>query len=97
MAMHNPPHPGEFIRAVYIEPFDLSVRSLAEALNVAPSTLNRIINERSGLSPEMALRLSKALGRSPESWMAMQHNYDLWHVKQKADLSDVQPIRFEAA
>ena len=97
MAMHNPPHPGEFIRAIYIEPFDLSVRSLAESLGVAPSTLNRIINERSGVSPEMALRLSKALGRSPESWMAMQHNHDLWHARQNADLSDVQKIRFEAA
>ncbi len=97
MAMHNPPHPGEFIREIYIAPFGLSVRSLAESLGVAPSTLNRIINEQNGVSPDMALRLSKALGRSPESWMAMQHNYDLWHAKQKTDLSDVQEIRFEAA
>jgi addiction module HigA family antidote len=95
--MHNPPHPGEFIREIYIAPFGLSVRSLAESLGVAPSTLNRIINEQNGVSPDMALRLSKALGRSPESWMAMQHNYDLWHAKQKTDLSDVQKIRFEAA
>jgi len=97
MAMHNPPHPGEFIREIYIAPFGLSVRSLAESLGVAPSTLNRIINEQNGVSPDMALRLSKALGRSPESWMAMQHNYDLWHAKQKTDLSDVQKIRFAAA
>jgi antitoxin HigA-1 len=97
MAMHNPPHPGEFIREIYIAPFGLSVRSLAESLGVAPSTLNRIINEQNGVSPDMALRLSKALGRSPESWMAMQHNYDLWHAKKKTDLSDVQKIRFEAA
>lgn len=97
MVMHNPPHPGEFIRAVYIEPFGLSVRRLAESLGVAPSTLNRIINGRSGVSPEMALRLSKAVGRSPESWLAMQHNYDLWHAKQTADLSDVRKIRFKAA
>ena len=97
MTMHNPPHPGEFIRATYIEPFDISIRSLAESLDVSPSTLARIVSTRSGVSPEMALRLSKALGRSPESWLAMQHNFDLWQAKRSADLSDVQKIQFEAA
>jgi len=97
MAMHNPPHPGEFIRETYIEPFDISIRSLAESLGVAPSTLARIVSERSAVSPEMALRLSKALGRSPESWLAMQDNYDLWQAKKSADLSRVQKIQFEAA
>ena len=61
MTMHNPPHPGEFIRSVYLEPFKLSARALAEKLAVSPSTLNRIITGKSGISPEMALRLSKAL------------------------------------
>ena len=71
MAMHNPPHPGEFIRETYIEPFDLSIRSLAENLGVAASTVARVVAERSAVSPEMALRLSKALGRSPSSgWAA---------------------------
>ncbi len=97
MSMHNPPHPGEFIRATYIEPFDISIRSLAESLNVSPSTLARVVSTRSAVSPEMALRLSKALGRSPESWLAMQHNYDLWQAKRSADLSSVQKIQFEAA
>ena len=97
MAMHNPPHPGEFIRATYIEPFDISIRSLAESLGVSPSTLARVIGQRSGTSPEMALRLSKALGRSPESWLAMQHNYDLYLAKKVADLSEVQKIEFDAA
>jgi antitoxin HigA-1 len=97
MTMHNPPHPGEFIRETYIEPFEISVRSLAESLSVAPSTLARIVSGRSAVSPEMALRLSKAVGRSPESWLAMQHNYDLWLAKKSADLSDVQKVRFEAA
>ncbi|TDJ28502.1 MAG: addiction module antidote protein, HigA family [Gammaproteobacteria bacterium] len=97
MTMHNPPHPGEFIRATYIEPFEISVRSLAESLDVSPSTLARVVSTRSGVSPEMALRLSKALGRSPESWLAMQHNFDLWQAKRSADLSDVQKIQFEAA
>ena len=95
--MHNPPHPGEFIRETYIEPFDISIRSLAESLGVSPSTLARVVGMRSAVSPEMALRLSKALGRSPESWLAMQRNFDLWQAKKSADLSDVQKIQFEAA
>ena len=96
MAMHNPPHPGEFIRETYIEPFDLSIKSLAENLGVAASTLARVVAERSAVSPEMALRLSMALGRSPESWLAMQDNYDLWRAKKSANLSKVRKIRFAA-
>jgi addiction module HigA family antidote len=94
--MHNPPHPGEFIRETYIEPFDISIRSLAESLGVAASTLARIVAERSAISPEMALRLSKAVGRTPQSWLAMQDNYDLWQAKKSANLSKVRKIRFEA-
>ena len=97
MAMHNPPHPGDFIKATYIDPFEISIRSLAESLDVSPSTLTRVINGRSGISPEMALRLAKAIGRSPESWLAMQHSYDLWHAKKSANLAAVQKVRFEAA
>jgi len=96
MTMHNPPHPGEFIRETYIEPFDISIRSLAANLGVAASTLARIVSERSAVSPEMALRLSKALGRSPESWLAMQDNYDLWQARKSANLSQVRKIPFEA-
>ncbi|MDB4223201.1 HigA family addiction module antitoxin [Granulosicoccus sp.] len=97
MKMHNPPHPGEFIRETYIEPFEISVRAIAESLDVSPSTLNRLINGQSGISPAMALRLAKALGRSPESWLAMQYNYDLWFARKSTDLSDVQKIKFRAA
>ncbi len=97
MAMHNPPHPGEFVAQTYLEPFELSIRSLAESLGVAASTLTRLINGQSGVSPEMALRLSKAVGRSPESWLTMQHNYDLWIAKKTTDLSSVERIRFDAA
>jgi len=77
MQMHNPPHPGEFLRSVYLEPFGITIRALAATLGVAPSTLNRVVSGKSGISPVMALRLAKALGRSPESWLAMQDNYDL--------------------
>ena len=97
MSMHNPPHPGEFIWEVYLEPHDMSARGLAESLGVSPSTLNRLINGQSGISPEMALRLSKALGRSPESWIAMQYNFDLWHARRSTDLSTVRKVRFRAA
>ena len=96
MGMHNPPHPGEFIRDIYLAPYGLSVRSLAESLDVSASTLTRIVNGQSGISPEMALRLSKAIGRSPESWLAMQHNYDLWQARQSTDLTGVTPIEFAA-
>jgi addiction module HigA family antidote len=95
--MHNPPHPGEFIVATYMEPFDLSCRFLATNLDVAASTLNRIIKCQSGVSPEMALRLSKSLGRSPESWLAMQHNYDLWQAKKKVRLGKVSKVNLNAA
>ena len=96
MSMYNPPHPGEFIREVYLAPYEISVRGLAESLGVSASTLTRVVNGQSGISPEMALRLSKAVGRSPESWLAMQHNYDLWRAKQSTDLTDVRPVEFAA-
>jgi len=97
MAMHNPPHPGEFITQVYLEPNNLSGRELAAKLGVAASTLNRILVGSSRVSPEMALRLAKALGRSPESWLAMQSNHDLWQAKQHLKLGKVGKVRLTAA
>jgi addiction module HigA family antidote len=94
MAMYNPPHPGEFIEAVYLEPHNMSSRSLARHLGVAASTLSRIIKGQSSVTPEMALRLSKALGRTPESWLAMQDNYELWQARQQLNLSAILPIVF---
>ena len=79
-----------------MEPNELSARELASKLGVAPSTLNRILKGTSGISPEMALRLSKAIGRSPESWLAMQDSHDLWQARQVVDLRDVTKIRFKA-
>jgi len=97
MSMHNPPHPGEFIREVYLEPHAMTGRQLASKLGVSPSTLNRILQGRSGISPEMALRLSKALGRSPESWLLMQDHFELWHARQTVDLDAVKKVEFRAA
>ena len=97
MAMHNPAHPGEFIRKVHITPFELSVRKVSGNLSVSPATLNRLLNGESNISPEMAQRLSKALGRSPESWLAMQDQYDLWHARKKISLTQVKQLKLSAA
>lgn len=97
MAMHNPPHPGEFITQVYLAPNALSGRELALKLGVAASTLSRVLKGSSGVTPEKALRLSKALGRSPESWLAMQYHYDLWHARQHVNLASVGKVRLAAA
>jgi antitoxin HigA-1 len=96
MGMHNPPHPGEFIREVYLEPFGLSARHVAAKLKVSPSTFNRVLTGESNVTPEMALRLSKTLGRSPESWLTMQYNYDLWQAKQRVNLAEVQRLELSA-
>lgn len=92
MNMHNPPHPGEFIREVYLEPFGISYRTVASKLKVAPSTFNRLIKGQSNISSEMALRLSKTLGRTAESWLIMQNNYDLWQAKQRINLEEVENL-----
>jgi addiction module HigA family antidote len=97
MRMYNPPHPGEVIQEIYLAPFGITGRRFAAKLSVSPSTLNRILKCQSSVSPEMALRLSKTLGRSPESWLTMQDNYDLWQARQSVNLDNVEKIDFEAA
>jgi len=97
MARHYPPHPGEFIGSVYLEPNGSSGRALAAKLGVAASTLSRVLKASSSVSPEMALRLSKAPGRSPESWLALQYQYDLWLAPQLVDLQRVGKVRLTAA
>ena len=97
MAMHEPPHPGDLIREIYIAPHDISARKVAESLGVSPSTLSRLLNGESSVSPGMALRLSKALGRSPESWLAMQDHYDLWHARKSLALKAVKKVNLSAA
>ena len=92
MMMHDPPHPGEFIREVYLQPFSISTRRVAKKLKVSPSTFNRLINGETNISPEMALRLSKTLGRSAESWLAMQDIYDLWRARNRVNLKAVEKL-----
>ena len=97
MAMHNPPHPGEFITDIYLEPNGISGRDLAKKLDVAASTLSRILKGSSRVTPEMALRLSKAIGRSPESWLALQDAYDLWVAREHVNLKRVGKLKLTAA
>ncbi len=97
MTMHNPPHPGEFIAGVYLDPNGVSGRELADKLDVAPSTLSRILKGTSRITPEMALRLSKTLGRSPESWLALQDSHDLWTARRRVDLRRVGKLKLAAA
>lgn len=97
MTMYNPPHPGEFITDIYLEPNGISGRELAEKLDVAASTLSRVLKGTSRVTPEMALRLSKAIGRSPESWLAMQDAHDLWRARQHVDLERVSKLRLAEA
>lgn len=97
MAMHNPPHPGEFITDVYLEPYGISGRELATKLDVVPSTLSRLLKGNSRITPEMALRLAKSLGRTPESWLAMQDAYDLWQARQNMDLERVAKLDLSMA
>ncbi len=92
MRMYNPPHPGEFIREVYLEPYNFSLRFVAVKLKVSTSTLSRLIKGQSRISSDMALRLSKTLGRTPESWLNMQSNYNLWQAQQNINLEKVEKI-----
>ena len=82
MHIHNPPHPGEIIRELCLEPLELSVTEAAEGLGVSRKTLSAILNGHAGISPEMALRLSIAFDTTPESWLNQQNQYDLWTAKK---------------
>ncbi len=82
MLMHNPPHPGEVIKELCIEPLEISVTSAAKALGVSRKTLSSILNGHAGISPEMAVRLSIAFNTSSESWLNQQSQYDLWQAEQ---------------
>jgi len=85
MRMHNPPHPGEVLRKLCFEPLGLSVTKAAKALGVSRNTLSSLLDGQTGITPEMALRLSIAFDTTPESWMNQQVQYDLWQAKQHRD------------
>ncbi len=95
MNMHSPPHPGEVLRELCIEPLGLTVTAAAKSLGVSRKTLSAILNERAGISPEMAIRLSKAFDTTAESWLNQQMQYDLWIATQS--LGDLQVERLSVA
>jgi antitoxin HigA-1 len=92
MTMHNPPHPGEIIRDFCVEPLHLNVTEAARALGVTRKTFSALLNGRAGISPEMALRLSRVFGRSPEGWLKLQLQYDLWKTEQSIDIGNLKRI-----
>ncbi|MBT4146436.1 MAG: HigA family addiction module antidote protein [Gammaproteobacteria bacterium] len=92
MIMHNPSHPGEFIQQVYLDELQVNARTVAKKLGVHSSTFGRLLKGKTNISAEMALRLSKTLGRTPQSWLAMQDNYSLYQTSQKIDFSKVESI-----
>ena len=89
MIQHNPPHPGEVLKDGVLDGSTLTITSFAEQIGVTRATLSLVINAKAAISPEMALRLSEALGGSAESWLHMQADYDLWQARQK----HLQPIK----
>jgi addiction module HigA family antidote len=91
---HQPLHPGAFIRRVYLQPSGVGSNQLARQLKVSPGLVSRLLNGKTDVSPLMALKLSKVVGRSPESWLQMQNNYDLWLARQSIDLSEYNALNF---
>ncbi len=96
MIMKNPPHPGLTVRHDCLEPLGLTVTAGAEVLGVTRQTLNNLLNGKSGVSPEMAVRLAMAFGSSPESWLGIQMDYDLAQVLKRVDRIAVRRVRRSA-
>lgn len=88
--MHTPPHPGEVLKELYLEPLNLSITEAAEGLQVTRKTLSMLVNGHAGVSAEMALKLAKAFKTTPESWLNLQQQYNLWESEKKVDTSHVR-------
>ena len=93
IASHNPPHPGGIVRRQCLEPLGLSVTQAAIHLGVSRQSFSELVNERSGVSVDMAIRLTKAFGSSPETWLGMQMAYDLWQARSRVDEIKVERIQ----
>ena len=88
--MHSPPHPGEVLKELYLDPLDLTITEAAKGLQVTRKTLSMLVNCHAGVSPEMALKLAKAFNTTPESWLNMQQQYSLWEFEKEVDTSHVK-------
>ncbi|OGI04212.1 MAG: addiction module antidote protein, HigA family [Candidatus Melainabacteria bacterium GWF2_37_15] len=93
MEMYNPCHPGEILREKTLKNLNITVTEFAKLLGVSRQAISEIVNEKRGISPQMALRLSKALGTSPDLWLRMQMSYDLWQAKQSINLDNIRLIK----
>ncbi len=91
-AMFNPPHPGAIVKES-MESLELSINGFAKALKVSPSTVQRLVNGKSSVSPEMALRLEAVIGSTASMWLRLQSSYDLWNVRKNVDVSTLQSLR----
>lgn len=92
MEMHKPAHPGEILNELYLTPLRLTVTEAAKGLNMSRKALSELVNCRTGVSTPMALKLAKAFGTTPEFWLNMQQNYDLWREKKRIKLSSVKVL-----
>ena len=91
--IHKPLHPGVILKDVLIDSTDVTISEAAERLGVTRTTLSRLLNEHAGISPEMALRLSKLLNTSIELWVNLQSQYDIWNIKQHAKNMNITPLK----
>jgi len=88
-----PTHPGQILKEHYLEPLSISITDLTVTLGVSRKTLSKIVNERGSITPDMALRLSRAFDTSPELWLQLQTNYDLWHaIHDSEDWQNVKSV-----
>ena len=94
--MHNPPHPGGIVRRQCLQPLGLSVTQAAAGLGVSRQMLSDLVNERTSISTEMAIRLSKAFGSTPETWLGMQMAYDLWQARERAEQIEIEMFEMPA-
>ena len=92
MSTKNPPHPGGIVRRQCLEPLGLSVTTAARGLGITRQALSGLVNERAGVSVDMAIRLSKAFGSTPETWLGLQTAYDLWQARERASEIEVTPF-----
>jgi antitoxin HigA-1 len=90
MAMHNPPHPGGIVRWQCLKPLGLTITEAAEGLGVTRQALSDLVNQRVGVSVEMAIRLSKGFGSSPETWLGLQMAYDLWQARERMERTKIR-------
>ena len=98
MSMHNPAHPGEILKELVIEPLGLSITEAANRLGISRTSLSKLLHARSGVTPEMALRLELTFGKPDAAhWLRLQNAYDLWHSRKRSADIHVSPIESHAA